>query len=158
MSLGLCSNREEKGRERRRMRERGERRGGRRGRERGGREGEEREGEKERQEMEGEKEERRGRVEGSKGGQGEKEEGCRSGSVTCISTLRVYLLPEQNDSGGVNFAIGIANALIFVAIILVMTTLLVVLFKYKCYRVSGVRGVACSGHFFLRTTSVQHFH
>ena len=43
---------------------------------------------------------------------------------------------ESSSSSGVNFLFGIVNALVFLVIVIVMTTLLVVLFKYKCYRVS----------------------
>ena len=52
---------------------------------------------------------------------------------------RLYIpFDETSSSGGVNFAFGLINAVVFLVIVIVMTTVLVCLFKYKCYRVSCV--------------------
>lgn len=50
-----------------------------------------------------------------------------------------YNIPfnEDSNSGGTNFVFGLVNALVFVAIVVVMTIVLVLLFKYRCYRVSA---------------------
>ena len=49
----------------------------------------------------------------------------------------VYLLNEdQATNGGQTFLIALVNALIVVAIVVVMTIVLVLLFKYRCYKVS----------------------
>ena len=53
-----------------------------------------------------------------------------------MSVYSIYLpFDENQSSNGLNFIVGLVNALVFVMIVLVMTTLLVILFKYKCYRV-----------------------
>ena len=61
-----------------------------------------------------------------------------------MSTLcRLYLPLHENEAkgGGQTFLFALVNALVFVALILVMTVLLVCLFKYRCYKVS-LRGLA----------------
>ena len=48
-------------------------------------------------------------------------------------------IPFQEDeatSGGQTFLFALVNALVVVAIVVVMTIILVLLFKYRCYRVS----------------------
>ena len=51
--------------------------------------------------------------------------------------VRLYLpYSENSSSGGINFLFGVVNAIVFVALVLVMTIVLVLLFKYRCDKVS----------------------
>ncbi len=53
----------------------------------------------------------------------------------------IYTPFDENDtsSGGETFLFALLNALIVVAIVIVMTVVLVCLFKYRCYRVGSCR-------------------
>ncbi len=54
----------------------------------------------------------------------------------CVCMCRYYLpYSENNSNSGINFLLGIVNAIVFVALILVMTVILVLLFKYRCDKV-----------------------
>ena len=54
----------------------------------------------------------------------------------CVCMCRYYLpYSEDNSNSGINFLLGIVNAIVFVALILVMTVILVLLFKYRCDKV-----------------------
>jgi len=56
---------------------------------------------------------------------------------------RLYLpYSEDSSSGGINFLFGIVNAIVFVALVLVMTVILVLLFKYRCDKVRTRGGAA----------------
>ena len=73
--------------------------------------------------------------------------------ICCVYLLHRIYLPfneDSSNSGGVNFVFGLVNALVFVVIVVFMTFLLVILFKYKCYRVNS--------HvvFNIKTEKVQH--
>ena len=55
-----------------------------------------------------------------------------------MSPVHSIYTPFQEDdasSGGQTFLFALLNALIVVAIVIVMTVVLVCLFKYRCYRV-----------------------
>ncbi len=54
----------------------------------------------------------------------------------CVCMCRYYLpYSEDNSNSGINFLLGVVNAIVFVALILVMTVILVLLFKYRCDKV-----------------------
>jgi len=62
-------------------------------------------------------------------------------------TLYYTPLRENNDGGWGNLGVAVLNSLIFVSIVLVMTTVLVFLYKYRCYRV--IHGWLIVSSFFL---------
>ncbi|XP_063727198.1 presenilin-1-like [Symsagittifera roscoffensis] len=62
-------------------------------------------------------------------------------------TLYYTPLRESNQGGWGNLGIAVLNSLIFVSIVLVMTTVLVLLYKYRCYRV--IHGWLIVSSFFL---------
>ena len=69
---------------------------------------------------------------------------CENTNTLCIlypytfPSTSIYLLNEdQATNGGQTFLIALVNALIVVAIVVVMTIILVLLFKYRCYKVSS---------------------
>ncbi|XP_075242138.1 presenilin-1-like [Convolutriloba macropyga] len=62
-------------------------------------------------------------------------------------TLYYTPLRENNDGGWGNLGIALLNSLIFVSIVLIMTMVLVMLYKYRCYRV--IHGWLIMSSFFL---------
>ena len=54
---------------------------------------------------------------------------------TCFCSVYTPFHEDQASSGGQTFLFALINALIVVAIVVVMTVILVCLFKYRCYRV-----------------------
>lgn len=63
-----------------------------------------------------------------------------------LSRLYIPFDESSDNSGGLNFAFGLVNALVFVVIVVVMTVLLVLCFKYRCYRVSAWVGLHTGFH------------
>lgn len=58
-----------------------------------------------------------------------------------LSIFSVYTPFNENQasSGGQTFLFALLNALIVLCIVIVMTVVLVLLFKYRCYRVRNVQ-------------------
>ena len=77
----------------------------------------------------------------------------------CLIFYSVYtpFNEDQANSGGQTFLFALLNALIVVAIVVVMTVVLVCLFKYRCYRVSFLRVVHVHVHVCIYTlTKFMH--
>ena len=78
--------------------------------------------------------------------------------VLCCSVYTPF--NEDNaSSGGQTFLFALLNALIVVAIVVVMTIVLVCLFKYRCYKVSKlIEGECAFTHTCIRACIHTHMH
>lgn len=61
---------------------------------------------------------------------------------------------ESSSSSGKNFLFGVVNAIVFIALVLVMTTVLVLLFKYNCNKAIFVWLLVTSGTLMFMASSI----